>query len=109
MVTAIDSSGNESRQSAGASAALGVAGGGQIPGDFNQDAGVDISDGIAIFGYLFLGQNGPVCPSGMDFNGDGNLDISDGIAILGYLFQGRGPHALGASCVPIADCPVACN
>ena len=83
-------------------------GGGQVPSDFNQDSQVDISDAIALFGYLFLGQARPACPMGLDFNGDTNLDISDGIGTLGYLFQGGARHALGTGCLLIEECPDAC-
>ena len=109
-VTAIDAAGNESAPSAAATAtAAGGAPGGQVPGDFNQDSNVDISDSIALFGYLFLGQNAPRCPPGLDSNGDGGIDISDGITSLAYLFQGGQAHALGIACTGIADCPDACD
>ncbi|MEC7775557.1 MAG: thrombospondin type 3 repeat-containing protein [Planctomycetota bacterium] len=108
-VTAVDLAGNESPASAPATAeADGAGGGGQVPGDFNQDANVDISDSIGLFSYLFLGQVPPGCPAGMDSNGDGRIDISDGITALAYLFQGGRPHALGPNCVGIEECPAAC-
>jgi len=108
-VTAVDSSGNESEPSIVVLVTFGVTAGGQVPGDYNQDAGVNISDGIALFSYLFLGEAGPDCPAGLDFNNDGDFNISDGIATLGYLFQGGRPHAFGVNCIPIAGCPDACN
>ena len=110
-VTAIDLAGNESAPSAAATATAlaGAAGGGQIPGDFNQDSNVDISDSIALFSYLFLGQDPPQCPAGLDSNGDGGVDISDGITSLAYLFQGGRVHALGAACARIEDCPDVCD
>jgi hypothetical protein len=109
MVSAIDSSGNESDPSISDAVAPGVEpGGGQVPSDFNQDSQVDISDAIALFSYLFLGQERPACPMGLDFNGDTNLDISDGIGTLGYLFQGGVQHALGTGCLLIEECPDAC-
>ena len=110
-VTAVDLVGNESAASNAATATATEDGGGgqQIPGDFNQDARVDISDSIGLFGYLFLGQVAPGCPGGMDSNGDGRVDISDGITALAYLFQGGRPHALGPDCTNIEGCPSACG
>ena len=108
-VTAVDAGGNESDSSAAAEATPEALGGGQIPGDYNQDAGVDISDAISVFGYLFLGREDPVCPAGLDFNGDSALDLSDGIGALNWLFQGGPGHALGTGCVQIIDCQNSCN
>lgn len=86
-----------------------VLGGLQVPGDYNQDAGVDISDAISVFGYLFLGRDDPNCPAGLDFNGDSALDLSDGIGALNWLFQGGPSHALGSDCQEIVDCLDSCN
>ena len=108
-VTAVDAGGNESDSSAAAEATPEALGGSQIPGDFNQDAGVDISDAISVFGYLFLGRTAPDCPAGLDFNGDSALDLSDGIGALNWLFQGGPGHALGTGCVQIIDCQDSCN
>jgi hypothetical protein len=60
-------------------------------GDPNSSGTTDISDGVTIFGYLFLG-NPPAlsCKESADTNNDAKIDISDGIAILQYLF-GDGP------------------
>ena len=108
-VTAVDAGGNESDSSAAAEATPEALGGAQIPGDYNQDAGVDISDAISVFGYLFLGRVAPACPAGLDFNGDSALDLSDGIGALNWLFQGGPGHALGADCVQVIDCQDSCN
>ncbi|MEM7234298.1 MAG: Ig-like domain-containing protein [Planctomycetota bacterium] len=92
----------------------------QSPGDLNQDGRVDISDGIAIFGFLFLGNAGRLpCGDGtvdddanvalLDFNGDRRVDISDGISTLNWLFVGGRPHDLGLECTPIENCPTACQ
>jgi hypothetical protein len=60
-------------------------------GDPNSSGTTDISDGIAIFGYLFLGNPSTLsCLESADANNDAKIDISDGIAILQYLF-GDGP------------------
>jgi len=71
-------------------------------GNANADPGVDISDAIMTFGYLFLGGTTPPCIDAADTNDDGNLDISDGIAVLGFLFQGGAAPPLpgAAACGP---------
>ena len=108
-MTSVDAGGNESGSSAAVEATPEALGGSQKPGDFNQDAGVDISDAISVFGYLFLGREDPACPVGLDFNGDSALDLSDGIGALNWLFQGGPGHSLGFDCVQIIDCPSACD
>lgn len=57
-------------------------------GDVNQDVAMDISDAVAIFGYLFLGAARPGCVSAADSNDDGSVDISDGVSVLNHLFLG---------------------
>jgi hypothetical protein len=95
------------------------AGGGQLPGDCNQDRRVDLSDAVCLFGFLFLGV-GERLPCGdgtprdpanlalLDWNGDGRIDLSDGISELLFLFQGGRPHARGSSCIATAGCPARC-
>ena len=96
------------------------AGGGQLPGDCNQDSQLDISDAVCLLGHLFLGspQDLP-CADGevtntanrelMNLNGDRSVDLTDAIHVLRYLFQGGPGPAGGASCLPIVDCPNICN
>ncbi len=68
-------------------------------GDTNADGGRDISDGIAVLSYLFVG-NSPIVSGFSDFNLDGDIDISDGLSILQFLFaDGDGPP-------PCEDAPV---
>jgi len=52
---------------------------------------VDISDAVAVLGYLFLGAETPGCLDAADADDSGVLDITDGIRILGYLFVGAAP------------------
>jgi len=59
-----------------------------VRGDVTDDGTVDMSDAIALLGYLFLGAEAPECEDAGDTNDDGELDISDAIQILGYLFLG---------------------
>jgi hypothetical protein len=91
-------------------------GGKQLPGDCNQDGGLDISDAVCLLGHLFLGDPAEVpCDGGtasdpgnkalLDANGDDNADLSDAVTVLEFLFLGKAPPVLGTSCVPIQGCP----
>ena len=86
-----------------------------IPGDFNADGNIDLSDGIGLLGYLFSGDDQVPCvgkdgnpqAGGIavaDFNGDGSLDLSDAISTLRWLFLGGPVHALGSDCLVFDDC-----
>ena len=99
---------------------LGSSGGGQIAGDLNQDASVDISDAIGLLSHLFVGQPSELpcdggAPAGpgntalFDLNGDGGLDLSDPVYLLLYLFAGGTAPALGTNCTQIDGCPNACG
>lgn len=59
--------------------------------DTNADGAIDISDAVAVLGYLFLGGAVPSCLQAADSNGDDQVDISDASFTLGYLFLGGGP------------------
>lgn len=96
------------------------AGGSQRPGDCNQDNKLDISDGVCLLGYLFLGQPAELpCEGGtaddegnrllVDSNGDAKVDLSDAVRVFGYLFLGDPPPALGTECVAIPGCPEVCR
>ena len=82
------------------------AGGRLLPGDFNADSRVNISDPIAVLEFLFIGGRRIACPDEAgaftdaslavaDFNGDERLDISDGVSMLNWLFLGGPSHHLG--------------
>jgi hypothetical protein len=96
--------------------------GNQIPGDCNQDGGIDLSDAICVFGALFLGNPARFpCGGGspseegnlglIDWQPDGEIDLSDGVALLQFLFLDGPAHALAVSgretdrCVSIPGCP----
>jgi hypothetical protein len=65
-----------------------------IRGDANKDGKIDISDGIFILNFLFLGGPRPIKPTDRaDVNDDNRVDISDGVGLLTYLFRG-GPEPL---------------
>ena len=58
-------------------------------GDANADSGVpNITDGIFILNFLFLGGPAPPCDDAADTNDDGSHNITDGIYLLNYLFLG---------------------
>ena len=81
-------------------------------GDTNGDERLDLSDGIALLAYLFLGQRAPVCADAADSEDSGDLNISDAIRVLSYLFTSAAPppahrpDACGAD--PTAD-PLECE
>jgi PKD repeat protein len=96
------------------------AGGGQVPGDCNQDGDRDISDAVCLFGFLFTGTVPRLpCADGtaahpanltlLNHNGDAAIDISDGIALLNFLFSTGAPPASGLGCLRIRDCPERCE
>ena len=70
-------------------------------GDSNGDGGVDISDAVALLGFLFLGVSLPDCLDARDCNGDRSVDVTDAISKLTYLFlegpppPGPGPDRCG--------------
>lgn len=70
-------------------------------GDANRSGGVDLSDGIAILQYLFLGGVVLPCLDAADTNDSGHLDIVDSVAIFAYLMMGMpapdtpGPESCG--------------
>jgi hypothetical protein len=70
-----------------------------IRGDADMSGAVDITDAIAVLGFLFLGSPLPDCPDARDSNDDGEVDITDAIRILSFLFLG-GPPPRG----PFPDC-----
>jgi hypothetical protein len=57
-------------------------------GDSNADGSINITDGIFVLNFLFLGGPGPKCRESADPNNDGTINITDGIYILNYLFLG---------------------
>jgi hypothetical protein len=56
-------------------------------GDPNSDAALDLSDGIFIINFLFLGGESPDCSSSADSNDDSRLDIADAIYLFNFLYN----------------------
>jgi hypothetical protein len=61
-----------------------------VRADANGDAGIDISDAIAILSHLF-GGGAVHSLDAADGNGDERVDIADAIYVLAYLFGGGPP------------------
>jgi hypothetical protein len=92
-----------------------VPAGRQLPGDFNQDGRLTVSDAVGILRHLLLGADRPPCavPEGnlmlLDLNDDRAVGVADAVHLLGYLFAGGEPPAAGTDCVPMAGCPDLCR
>ena len=59
-----------------------------IRGDTNSDGSVNITDGIYVLNFLFLGGPSPTCLDAADTNNDSGVNITDGIYVLNFLFLG---------------------
>jgi hypothetical protein len=62
-----------------------------VRGDANADGRVDLSDGIFIIGFLFLGSGRPSCLKAADADASGRLELTDTIFLLNRLFRGGPP------------------
>jgi plastocyanin len=59
-----------------------------VRGDSSGEGVVDISDAVAILGFLFLGGTIRPCADALDANDDGIVNIGDPVFILNFLFTG---------------------
>jgi hypothetical protein len=59
-----------------------------IRGDSDASGTLNITDGIRILSFLFLGSEPPGCLDASDADDSGALNITDGIYVLSYLFTG---------------------
>lgn len=58
-------------------------------GDSDANGGApNITDGIYILNFLFLGGPAPVCMDAADADDNGSVNITDGIYVLNFLFLG---------------------
>jgi len=82
-----------------------------IRGDANNDARVDISDGVWIISELFYGGPATVCKAAADANADKKIDLTDAVYIINYQLQpGRLPGNLyPAPPAPFPSCGTAAN
>jgi hypothetical protein len=80
-----------------------------VRADADASSVIDLSDGIFILNYLFLGGAPLPCADAGDVNDDGRVDLSDGIAVLGWLFLGSStppPPSPSAQSYAASDCRV---
>jgi hypothetical protein len=56
--------------------------------DADGSGTVNITDGIFILNFLFLGGTDPVCSDAADADDSGSVNITDGIFVLNFLFLG---------------------
>ncbi len=91
----------------------------QLPGDYNQDSKLNISDVIDLLGFLFLHaplplpcQGGIAAGSGnqalLDMNGSRSVTITDAVYLLNYVFREGPSPVAGRECVEMSGCPDAC-
>jgi len=59
-----------------------------LRGDANDDGDINITDGVFVLNFLFLGGDGPTCREAANPNGDTDVNLTDGIYILNFLFLG---------------------
>ena len=62
-----------------------------VRGDVDSVDGINLTDGIVILNFLFLGGPPPACIDAADTDDSGVLDITDGIIIFSWLFLGGDP------------------
>jgi hypothetical protein len=70
-----------------------------VRGDTNADGVRNITDGVFVLNFLFLGGGAPPCREAADTNNDNNLNITDGVFVLNFLFLGG-----SAPPAPFPDC-----
>jgi sugar lactone lactonase YvrE len=62
-----------------------------IRGDVEENGQPNITDAIAILGFLFSGGNRPDCLDAADVDDDGTVNITDAISLLNFLFVSGDP------------------
>jgi hypothetical protein len=76
--------------------------------DPDSSGSTNVTDAIALLGFLFRGGSVPACAESADANNDGQIDVSDALAILLHLFGGRPippPGPPGSACGTDPDPP----
>ena len=54
----------------------------------DDNGAVQLTDGIYILNFLFLGGAAPICGDAADADDNGSIQLTDGIFILNFLFLG---------------------
>ena len=57
-------------------------------GDTDGSGDIDITDGIVVLSFLFLGSTELPCADAADVDDSGRVNITDGIFVLNFLFLG---------------------
>jgi hypothetical protein len=70
-------------------------------GDADASGSMNITDGVFILNFLFVGGPTPSCLDAADADDSGVVNITDGIYVLGFLFLGGPPPP-----APFPDCGV---
>ncbi len=87
----------------------------RLPGDFNRDQRLNVTDAVTLLRGLFNGSSFPPCETStgttrlLDANGDALLDLADAVHLLRYLFASGAPPHLGNTCVTIPGCSTSCD
>ena len=75
-------------------------------GDPDDNGAVQLTDGIFILNFLFLGGSAPSCFDSADADNNGAVQLTDGIFILNFLFLGgEGPAEPGTASTPCGEDP----
>ena len=70
-----------------------------VRADADDNGAVQLTDGIFILNFLFIGGAAPTCGDAADADDNGALQLTDGIFILNFLFLGgASPPAPGLDC-----------
>jgi len=59
-----------------------------LRGDVDQSGDLQLTDAVAIFSYLFLGDREPGCLAAADPDGTGQINLTSGVFLLQFLFVG---------------------
>ncbi len=62
-----------------------------VRGDANGDGSTNIADSVKIFGWLFQGDDPPMCLDAADVDDKGDHNLTDALYLLAFLFQGGPP------------------
>jgi hypothetical protein len=59
-----------------------------VRGDANSDGRINLTDGISILSFLFLGKDEPNCLDAADADNNSDLNLTDAVKIFSWLFTG---------------------